>query len=139
MGMRRGPGSRPEGTRGQPAARGQALVELAVISAILAITAFGALEFGRAFHAQLKTTQAARDGARVGAENPAATQAEIRTVALAAAEPVAPATVAVQRAPGEVTVTVTTEFDTIAPLVDEFWGGGSLVITRAATARVEGG
>lgn len=47
-------------------ARGQSLVELALVLPVLIIILFGILEFGRIFHSYLVITHAAREGARLG-------------------------------------------------------------------------
>lgn len=46
---------------------GQTLVELALVLPFLLILIFGAIEFGRVFHASHVITSAAREGARAGA------------------------------------------------------------------------
>ncbi len=47
--------------------RGQAVVEFALILPILLLLVFGIIEFGRIFYSYLEVTQAAREGARLGA------------------------------------------------------------------------
>ena len=47
--------------------RGQTLVELALILPIIILILFGTLEFGRIFHSYIVITNAAREGARLGA------------------------------------------------------------------------
>lgn len=46
---------------------GQALVEFALVLPIFLVLLFGLVDFGRAFHTWLLVTNAAREGARVGA------------------------------------------------------------------------
>jgi len=47
--------------------RGQTLVELALVLPVLVLILFGILEFGRIFHSYIVITNAAREGARLGA------------------------------------------------------------------------
>ena len=53
----------------QQGARGQALVELALVLILLAMLIFGALDLGRGFFAYITITNAARNGARYGTMN----------------------------------------------------------------------
>ena len=120
--------------------QGQALVEFAIIGLILTTMAFGVIEFGRAYYASISVTNAARDAARV-AMDPSRSNADIVAAAEAAADPLEldPSNVDVDRSivEGETsTITVTYEFETVAPLIAEFWGGGALQITESATSRV---
>jgi len=118
--------------------QGQALVELAIIGLILTTMAFGVIEFGRAYYASISVTNAARDAARV-AMDPSRSNADIVAAAEAAADPLELTDVDVDRSivEGETsTITVTYEFETVAPLIAEFWGGGALQITESATSRV---
>ena len=50
--------------------RGQALVELALVLMLLVLIAFGVLDLGRAFHAAITISNAARVGARYGTFHP---------------------------------------------------------------------
>ncbi|MEA2526098.1 MAG: hypothetical protein QOF01_5402 [Thermomicrobiales bacterium] len=127
----------PRGTPALGSAHdGQALVELALVVAMLLLTSVGVLEFGRAFHAVLTVTHAARDGARMGTDA-SVTEAKIISAVDAAASPLDPSGVAVSRSSSEVTVTVSYQFESPVPLISEFWGGGPLTISRSATAHVE--
>lgn len=47
--------------------RGQTLVELALVLPVIILILFGILEFGRIFHSYIVITNAAREGARLGA------------------------------------------------------------------------
>ena len=47
--------------------RGQTLVELALVLPVIILILFGTLEFGRLFHSYIVITNAAREGARLGA------------------------------------------------------------------------
>ena len=58
------PATEPQG-RATSARPGQALVEFALIVTLLALIGFATVEVGRAVHAYISVTHAARDGARV--------------------------------------------------------------------------
>ena len=60
----RGPRLRPRLGRGE---RGQALAEFAMILPVFFLLLFSLVDFGRAFYTWLVLTNAAREGARVGA------------------------------------------------------------------------
>jgi Flp pilus assembly protein TadG len=51
-------------------ARGQELIELAILIPLLMLIAFGVLDLGRLFHASITITNAAREGARFGTFDP---------------------------------------------------------------------
>ena len=59
--MDRGPAER------RPCDRGAAAVEFALVLPVLLLVLFGMIDFGRALNAQIMVTQAAREGARLGA------------------------------------------------------------------------
>ena len=64
---------------------GQGLVEFVLVLPVLILILFGALDLGRAFHAMIVITNAAREGARYGTLHPANTSPNftiIRTVAI---------------------------------------------------------
>ncbi len=126
------PTGRPVAQRGgRP---GQALIEFSFIIVMMVTMAIGVIEFGCAFHAYLTVSQAARDGARVGMDHDdAAAQAAIAE----AAHPLTPSTVSISRTTAQVTVTVTYQFETPAPLISGFWGGGPLTISRTMIGRIE--
>lgn len=118
--------------------QGQALVELAIIGLLLTTMAFGVIEFGRAYYASISVTNAARDAARV-AMDPTRSNADIIAAAEAAADPLELSNIDIDRSivEGETsTITVTHEFETVAPLIANFWGGGALQISESATSRV---
>jgi Flp pilus assembly protein TadG len=50
--------------------RGQELVELSILIPLLLLIAFGVLDLGRAFHAAITITNAAREGVRYGTIHP---------------------------------------------------------------------
>jgi Flp pilus assembly protein TadG len=57
--------------------RGAAAVELALVLPVLLTLVLGIVDFGFAFNAKIAVTQAAREGARVVAVDPAATSGEV--------------------------------------------------------------
>jgi Flp pilus assembly protein TadG len=63
--------------------RGQSLVEFALIVPVFAVMLFGVVDFGLAFDASIAISNAAREGARLGATQPnaAAITARVRSVA----------------------------------------------------------
>ena len=54
-------------------ARGQSLVELAILLPVLLILALGVIDYGRVYFAYVSVTNAARNGAHYASESPAAT------------------------------------------------------------------
>jgi Flp pilus assembly protein TadG len=50
--------------------RGQELVEVAILTPLLLLIAFGVLDLGRLFHASITITNAAREGARYATFHP---------------------------------------------------------------------
>lgn len=119
-------------------AKGQALIEFALIGLILATMSFGVVEFGRAYYAAVAVTNAARDGARV-AMNPAMSNADITAAAEESAGTIELTGVSIDRSGAigsNATVTVTHDFTSTLPLISQFWGGGALEISHSATSRV---
>ena len=57
-------------SRSRNGARGQELVELAILVPVLLLISFGVLDMGRLFHASITITNAAREGARYGTFDP---------------------------------------------------------------------
>ena len=95
---------------------GQAVVELALFLGLFLALSLGVIEFGRAYQAQIVMVQAAREGARLGAD-PTTTVAQIQAAATEAALPYTLSNVDVQFPSGQVQVTATYQFTTIlAPL-----------------------
>jgi len=124
--------------RRRSASEGQAFLEFALIGILLLTLSLGVIEFGRAISVSMAVTHASRDGARV-AMNPEATDAEIIAAAKAAASPYDSVNVVINRSPvvGEMAkVTVTYQFESVAPLVSNLWGGGKLAISDSTTSRV---
>ena len=153
-------GPRPPGRwgrhHGHDRARGQSLVELALVTPILLVLLLGAVDMGRLFYAEIAVTNAAREGAMVAASSPtsfvggAACDASTNAVTCAATREgqggfvtVSPADVAMTCSPSctkaygtTVTVTVTGHFQVITPLMWIFTGGPNVTFARTADADV---
>jgi len=66
--------------RRRPSERGAAAVEMAIILPVLVFLVFGIIDFGRMLNAQIILTEAAREGARAAALEPAGTtQTQMQT------------------------------------------------------------
>jgi Flp pilus assembly protein TadG len=100
--------------------RGQALVEFALIVPIFLLLVFAIVDFGMGFHAWITVTNAAREGARIGAVG--ADSATIETKVRDSTASLDDSRVSVvvtnaQGAPGEaVTVNVEYDYQLITPL-----------------------
>ncbi len=100
--------------------RGQALVEFSLVSVLLFILVFGIIDFGIGLHSWITVTNAAREGARIGAVH--ATEAEIITQVedVAANLDMTDVTITVTNAEGAsgeaLTVKVDYKYDLITPL-----------------------
>jgi Flp pilus assembly protein TadG len=113
---------------------GQSIVELAIVVPVLLLLAVGVFEFGRALHAYLTVTHAARDGARL-AMDPTKEEGDIVQRAKDAASPLTVAPNVLSRTKGgRATVRVTYQFNTPVPLISQIWGGGPLTIRRDAVS-----
>lgn len=110
--------------------KGQNLVEFAMVVPIFLILVFSIVDFGMGFHAWITVTNAAREGARVGAVGADAATIEARVVDTAsslAAEDIDVTVVNAQGAPGEaVSVDVEYDYELITPLANllGIFGGG---------------
>ncbi len=127
--------------------RGQAMVEFALIVPIFLLLVFAIVDFGMGFHAWITVTNAAREGARVGAvgADSATIQAKVTDTAasLDAAQLTSTVTNA-QGAPGEsVTVKVDYDYQLITPLssimgfVSGDTIGPDIVFSSTAKMRIE--
>jgi Flp pilus assembly protein TadG len=137
------------------ASRGQAFVELALVTPVLLMIVLAGIDLGRLFFAQIAVTNAAREGAMVAAETPSsweagnACNASTNAVMCAVVNEghgfvsVTPADVSMSCAPScsktygnKVTVTVTGHFTVLTPVIWVFTGGQSVTFQRQATADV---
>jgi Flp pilus assembly protein TadG len=97
--------------------RGAAAVEFALVLPVLLLVLCGIIDFGRALHAQVVLTQAAREGARLAALG----QSDVVTRTRGAAGPLSGVEVAVTACPANLTaadavVTVTHQFTFVTPI-----------------------
>lgn len=100
--------------------KGQNLVEFAMVVPIFLVLVFAIVDFGMGFHAWITVTNAAREGARIGAVGADSATIEARVVDTASslvAEDLNVTVVNAQGAPGEaVSVDVNYDYDLITPL-----------------------
>jgi Flp pilus assembly protein TadG len=139
--------------------RGQALVELALVTPILLLLLLGAIDLGRVWYAQITVTNAAREGAMEAAFNPDSYDAgqpcdptdnrvvcrvineadgsgvtvEPGDIAMVCDAACAPGTAA---SPNSVTVTVVGDFRLLTPLMGIFTGGQDITLTGNASATI---
>lgn len=135
---------------GRPAgARGQALVEFALIVPLFLLIAFATVDFGLALDASLTVSNGAREGARVGttAPNVAAIQARVREVAGRLNDPTLTISVACKTSAGaacpggmvgavpgtSIVVSVNYPYRVITPIAF----GTSIALTSTVEMRVE--
>ena len=110
--------------------KGQNLVEFAMVVPIFLILVFAIVDFGMGFHAWITVTNAAREGARIGAVGADAATIEARVVDTASSLTTGDLDVTVVNAegtPGEsVSVDVEYDYDLITPLSNllGIFGGG---------------
>jgi Flp pilus assembly protein TadG len=119
-----------------PRRSGQSIVELAIVVPVLILMAVGVFEFGRALHAYVTVTHAARDGARI-AMTASASDAKIKKHVQDGAQPltIPDGNITINRGGGQATVKVKYGFTTPVPLISEFWGGGTLDISRTMISK----
>jgi len=121
------------GPRSMP--RGQAMVEMSLVITLVLVLSVAVFEFGRAFITYISLVQAAREGARIAMSvddhNTPGTSAQIRAAAENAALPlvIPDADVSILCSyggdPQWVQIVVSSPFNTIVPLFDQFVGGGT--------------
>jgi len=124
---------------------GQSLVEFAMILPLMLVMLFGLVDFGRAFYTWLVITNAAREGARVGAVQQPSGAINTRITESASGINMAKLTVALTNVQGArgtpVVVDLTYDFDYVTP-IGGILGlfGGSIsdpMITAHASMRLE--
>jgi Flp pilus assembly protein TadG len=142
---------------GRPAARGQALVELALVVPILFFLSLAAIDLGRVFYSLITVTNAARAGAMEAAYHPdswssgtpcadtnrvmcAATRESTNSfVTVTAADVSMTCSTACTKGASpanRVTVTVAGQFSLITPLLAPFIGGQTITLRSASTADI---
>jgi len=123
--------------------KGQALVEFTLLVPIFLLLLFAIIDFGMGFYSWITVTNAAREGARLGAVLATQQQIEDRVYQAASLpDEAAKMTVVVTNAqgqPGEsITVTVNYDYDLITPLagIVSFVSGNTLgpTLTFSSTA-----
>jgi Flp pilus assembly protein TadG len=122
--------------------RGQSTVEFALTVPLLLLLVFGIIDFGRALNIAVVVSNAAREGARAGIAR-GATDDEIRTAARSIAGlsrnvnvTISPAQ-ATRKAGDTLTVTVSTSFTPVTPLLAVLVPGGSVPIQAKSSRVVE--
>jgi Flp pilus assembly protein TadG len=110
--------------------KGQNLVEFAMVVPIFLILVFSIVDFGMGFHAWITVTNAAREGARIGAVGADSATIEARvedTAGSLISDDIAVTVVNAQGAPGDsVSVDVQYDYELITPLSNllGIFGGG---------------
>ena len=136
-------------------ARGQSLVELALILPVLMLLFLGVIDLGRLYYSQITVQGAAREAAIQAAQDPTsytagtcdATTSKVVCAAVNEARnsfvTVAPGDVSLSCDPActktygpEVTVTVTGHFSLLTPLMSAFTGGSDVTLTSVEKADV---
>jgi len=120
--------------------RGQSLVEFALIAPLFLLLVFGIVDFGIAFYSWITITNAAREGARLGAVQ--GTEAEITSRVNAATDHLDPADLDIlvtnaEGPPGEaVSVEIDYDYNLVTPLAG-ILGLDTVNISSTSTMRLE--
>jgi Flp pilus assembly protein TadG len=144
-----------ERTRARRRTRGQSLVELALITPVLALLFLATIDLGRLFYSQITVTNSAREGALEAAASPTSFLAgtcdtdNSRVVCAAVNEArnsfvtISESDVTLTCTPGctktygvKATVTVSGHFRLLTPLMSAFTGGEDVTLTSTATSDV---
>jgi hypothetical protein len=145
-------------TTGTRRSRGQATVELVLILPVLLLLLVAAADLARLFHATIAIESAARAGALEAASNPASYQSgqgcsvstnrvvcAVQREAEGSFVSITPADIVLTCQPdpcaealgNEVSVTVTSHFGLITPLLSAIFGGQDLTLSAAASAQIK--
>ena len=121
---------------------GQSLAELALILPLLLLVVMGVFDLGRGIFYFSTIQNAAREGARFGAVdhcNSSGIQNAVQTFAFGLLDDleINDEIIYYDGIPERVVVTVTYEFDTVTPLIGEFFGDGSIQLTSKARQIIE--
>ena len=121
-------------------AKGQSLIEFALVLGVLILMLMGIFDFGRAIYAYNVIANCAREGARMGIVDPTNTDAIVeaaksRAIALDADELAVTVT---QPESNVIQVEVTYNFYAVTPLITQLFGGGDYLTLRSmATMHIE--
>lgn len=125
---------------------GQALVEFALVLPVMLLMLFALVDFGRGFYTWLVVTNAAREGARVGATQKPLTDIQQRILDSASGLDTADLTITVTNVQGPrgqpIVVDLSYDFGFVTPIGDilNLVSGGTLnapTITSTASMRLE--
>lgn len=136
--------------------RGQALVELALVTPILLLLLLAAIDLGRVYYAQISVENAAREAALVASSSPggfvpgsacdaatnpvmcaATREGQGGAVTVSAADVAMTCTPSCSRSYGNtLTVTVTGHFTLLTPVLWIFTGGPEVTFSKSATADI---
>lgn len=114
-------------------AKGQSLIEFALVLGVLILMLMGIFDFGRAIYAYNVIANCAREGARMGIVDPTNTDAIVeaaksRAIALDAGELTVTVT---QPESNVIQVEVTYNFYAVTPLITQLFGGGDCLTLRS--------
>ena len=124
--------------RSARAARGQSLVEFALVLPVLLLLTLAVADGARVFAAQVTLTNASREAALYAARNSDATQGQVAARASVEASDLVAANLTVGapvRTVGYVSVSLTYPIDLMTPLIGAIWGN-PLTLTATTTAPV---
>lgn len=123
--------------------RGQAVIEFALVLPLILIILLGITEFGRAFWTLNVISQAAREGARLGAVGGSQAEVEARVMEVLTAASVTPASGGIVFTPPNpadpdptVTVDVSSNFQLLSGTLFNF--SGSIPLSGSSVMRFEG-
>ena len=122
--------------------RGQALVEFALILPVLLLFLMGIIEFGLFFNSYLNITFGSREGARIASLDTNATTETIADAVRTTTPSITSITVTVQPAAprvtgSAVTVTVSTQYTFITPVISVLMPSNPYSIASSTTMRSE--
>jgi Flp pilus assembly protein TadG len=129
---------------------GQSLTEFALILPLLTMLMLGTIDLARVFYTKITIANASRVAAEYAANynlkvtagnNPATATSDVKQVAVREAQPfvtLSTSNVAFSTdwQPGTVyTVTITTNWSAVTPMINQLWGGGAITLTHSTQLR----